>query len=57
VYSVWGSDKELRPYGKWDIIVVPENYVPEDANERGRLVFSEAETEKYGRIVFILAQP
>jgi hypothetical protein len=57
VYSVWGSDVELQPYGKWDIIVVPENYVPEEADQHGRLVVSEAQTEKYGRIVFILSRP
>jgi hypothetical protein len=57
VYNVWASDEKLQTYGPWDIIVVPENYLAQDSDRHGRVVFSEAKTEKYGRIVFILASP
>jgi hypothetical protein len=53
-YDVWSDGDKLSTEAKWDIIVIPEKYLPTDAEEYGSVVTSDA-TSKYGPIFFIIS--
>jgi hypothetical protein len=53
-YDIWSDGDKLSAEGKWDIIVIPEKFLPDDAEEYGSVEVSGAITN-YGRIFFIIA--
>ena len=53
-YNVWSDGDKLSAEEKWDIIVIPEKYLPNDAEEYGSVEVSDA-IIKYGQIFFIIA--
>jgi hypothetical protein len=53
-YNVWSDGDKLLTEEKWDIIVIPEKYLPTDAEEYGSVEVSNA-ISKYGQIFFIVA--
>jgi hypothetical protein len=54
VYMIWRKVNRIRPDERWDIIVIPESFVPENANDFGFIQRSDAETKKYGQVVYII---
>jgi len=54
-YDVWSDQGKLSTNMEWDIIIVPERHLPKDAGEYGTVIFSDAETTRHGKVVFIVS--
>jgi hypothetical protein len=61
MYDVWGGYVELpdayEPLARnedWDVVILPERYIPEDSETFSRLVITDAMTRRYGRISLLL---
>jgi hypothetical protein len=50
-YNVWSDGDNLSADEKWDIIVIPEKFLPNNAEEYGSIEVSDA-ISKYGQILF-----
>jgi hypothetical protein len=54
LYDIWSDGDKLTTDEKWDIIIIPDKFLPDDAEEFSSLEISDA-TTNYGHIVFIIA--
>ena len=55
LYDVWSDQGKLTTNKEWDIIIVPKRHLPNDAGEYGTVIISDAETTRYGKVVFIIS--
>jgi hypothetical protein len=53
-YDVWSDGDHLSAPEGWDIIVIPEKHLPDDVQEYGTLIASDAVT-MYGQVFFVIA--
>jgi hypothetical protein len=62
MYDVWGGYVELplayEPLVEnddWDVVILPERYIPEGIGRDVVVIYTEAETRGYGRVAVLLA--
>jgi len=62
LYDVFGGFVELptayEPLSEnrdWDIVILPERFLPSESTNLGRVVISDAQTQGYGNLVFLFA--
>jgi hypothetical protein len=62
LYDVWGGYVELpfayEPLSEnrdWDLVILPEQYLPLESEKYGEVRISEVQTQGYGNLAFILA--
>lgn len=62
MYDVWGgfveiqnSYTQLSESEAWDILVLPERYIPEDSEQYSELILTDIPTRRYGRIAILVA--
>ncbi len=59
-YDIWSEVVELpNAYQKlwenddWDLVILPENFIPKDPEFRGEITILEVQTEGYGRLTLL----
>jgi hypothetical protein len=60
-YDVWGGYAELpfayEPLGQnqdWDLVILPERFLPADASSFSEVIYTSAQTQGYGRITILI---